>query len=218
MIEILIVDDHEVVGEGTKKLLSTEAEFRVDYMMCSIEASQLIKSKTYDIYIVDLNMANKNGIELTKDIHQVHQDAKVLIFTGHDIILYFNYLIDIGVSGFISKSNSGEQLIRAIWCAMDGQSVIPIDLLTQLRKRDNEIVLDNGKIIHLSQSEEKILLSLIRGLTNDEISEEMFMAKRSVERYLTGIYKKLNVSSRAEAIAKAYELNLIPEVVIQNTP
>lgn len=218
MIEILIVDDHEVVGEGTKKLLSMEPEFKVDFMMCSTEAAQLIKNRTYDIYIVDLNMANKNGIELTKDILEVHQEAKILIFTGHDINLYFNYLIDIGVSGFISKSNSGDQLIRAVRCAIDGESVIPIDLLTQLRKRENEIVLDNGKIIHLSQSEEKILLNLIRGLTNDEISEEMFMAKRSIERYLTGIYKKLNVSSRAEAIAKAYELNLIPEVVIQNAP
>lgn len=214
MIEILVVDDHEVIGEGTKNLLASEKGFSVDFMKCSTQVAQHIRGKTYNIYIIDLNMPNKNGLELTIEILKVHQDAKVLIFTAHNLFTHFNYLMDSGVSGFISKSSSKKQLIRAVQCAVEEEAVIPFDLLAQLRRTEYETITDCGRKINLSQVEEDILVKVSEGKSNDEIAEELYMSRRNVEHHLTEIYKKLHVKSRAEAIVLARELDFIPVVIV----
>ncbi|MDQ0256417.1 two-component system competent response regulator ComA [Evansella vedderi] len=214
MITILIVDDHSIVGEGTKTLLASEPDFSTDFLGSSVEIVDLIKEKKYDVYLLDLHMPEISGIELTKKIVCVHKDAKVLIFTGHDISSHFNYLMEVGVSGFISKSSSKQQLIRTVRGAVDNQAVIPLELLHQLRRTENKKCIENGKEINLTRKEEEILIKVAEGLTNEQIGEKIFMTKRSVERYLTGIFKKLKVSSRVEAVEKGRMLGLIPEVLI----
>ena len=214
MIEILIVDDHEVMGEGTRYVLADEKGFTVDFMKCSMQAAQQIKEKSYDIYILDLNMPKKNGLELTAEILKVHREAKVLIFTDHNLITHFNYLMDCGVSGFISKSVSKQQFIRTIQCAVDGEAVIPFELLSQLRRSEYEIMTDCGKKITLSPEEEEVLVRLSQAKSNKEIAEELHMGQRNVEHHLTRIYKKLDVKSRADAIVLARELDLIPVIVM----
>ncbi|MDL4838912.1 response regulator transcription factor [Aquibacillus rhizosphaerae] len=214
MIKILIVDDHEVVGEGTKSLLSSVEEFRVDFIVCSKEANELIKKNKYDVYIFDLNMPGKNGVELTDHLLSIDEDAKVIIFTGHDISSHFNHLVEIGVSGFISKECSKKQLIRAIWCAIDGQAVVPVELLYQLRRTENQVKLRNGNSVSLSQTEEAILIRVAKSNSNDEIADELYMSRRNVERHLTKIFKKLQVNSRSEAMIKGKELGLLPEIVV----
>ncbi|MFN7249519.1 MAG: response regulator [Anaerobacillus sp.] len=214
MINILVVDDHSIVGEGTKRLLESETDFRVDFFGSSLETIELIKAKNYDVYLLDLHMPEISGIALTKEILNVHRDAKVLIFTGHDIFCYFNYLIQSGVSGVLSKTSSKQQLIRTIRGVIDNQAVIPLELLQQLRRTENKICFEGGNEIKLTQKEEAILLKVAEGGTNEQIAEELFSSKRSVERHLTNIFKKLHVSSRAEVIAKGRNLGLIPDVLI----
>lgn len=214
MINILIVDDHELVGEGTKNILAGEPEFNLNLIISSEEASQHIHEHHYDLYIFDLNMPERNGFELTQQVLSVDPDAKILIFTGLDVSTYFNYMIESGVSGFISKTDSKRQLIRAVWCAIEGQAVIPIELLAQLRRTNTEIKLSDGVKISLSEKEEKILIQVAKGLTNEEIAENLYMSKRNVERYLTTIFKKMRVSSRGEAIIKGKKLEFIPEIMV----
>jgi two-component system competent response regulator ComA len=213
MITILVVDDHSIVGEGTKALLASEPDISADFLGSSVEIVDLIKEKKYDVYLLDLHMPEFSGIELTKKILCAHNDAKVLIFTGHDISSHFNYLIEVGASGFISKSSSKQQLIRTVRGVVDNQAVIPLELLYQLRRMENKKCLDNGKEINLTQKEEEILIKVAEGATNEQIAEELFISKRSVERHLTNIFKKLYVTSRAEVVAKGRMLRLIPEVM-----
>lgn len=215
MTRILIVDDHAVVGEGTKAILDEEADFFVDVLTNSEDVTKrLAENEKYDIYILDLHMPGVNGLELTNIILGIQPCAKVMIYTGYDIAAHFNHLIQIGVSGFISKSSSSQQLIRAVRCTIDNQSVIPLELLHQLRRTEYKPVVQNGREIVLTQKEEEILLKVAKGRTNDQIAEELYMSRRSVERYLTGLFKKLNVSSRAETIRKAKEIGLISEILI----
>ena len=86
MINILIVDDHEVVGEGTRDLLLSEPDFHVDYVRCSKEVIRIVEENSYDIYLFDLDMPEKNGLDLTTDILKIDENARVLIFTGHDMV------------------------------------------------------------------------------------------------------------------------------------
>lgn len=214
MINILIVDDHQLVGEGTKQILSSEPEFNAKWVVSSQEVKQLVKHEKYDVYVFDLNMPGKNGLQLSTEVLSIDPNAKILIYTGLDITTYFNYLMDIGVSGFISKSYTKQQLIRSIWCAVEGLALIPVELISQLRRLGNEVNLKNGKKISITSSEEGLLFQVAKGLENDDIADNLYMSKRNVERNLTMIFKKLQVSSRGEAIVKGKELGLIPEVII----
>ncbi len=213
MNTILVVDDHSIVGEGTKRLLESEPDFRVDFFGSSTEVINLIKEKKYDVYLLDLDMPEISGLALTKEILNRNIDAKILIYTGHDLSSHFNYLVQEGVSGFVSKSSSSQQLIRTIRGVIDGQAVIPLDLLYELRRTQNNKYIEIGKEINLLEKEEEILRKVAEGLTNEKIAEETFMSRRTVERHLTNIFKKLNVSSRAEVVVKARLLGFIPEVI-----
>ena len=213
MINILIVDDHVLVGEGTKAMIENETNYNVDFMEPSSQLDVVLKEKEYDIYILDLYMPNRNGLDLAKEIKSFYPKAKILMYTGHEISSVFNYLIEIGVSGFISKTCSRNQLIRYIECAINNEAVIPINLLHQLRRTRNKTVLENGVEIAFSQKEEEILGYVVKGYTNDQIAEELYMSKRNVERYLTGIFRKLNVSSRGQVISKIKELNILPQSI-----
>ena len=91
---------------------------------------------------------------------------------------------------------------------------IPIDLFTQLRLSEYEVELENGQKVILTEKEQEILVEVSRGLTNEETAENVYMSKRTLERNLTNIYKKLQVASREEALVKVFELGLIPDVII----
>lgn len=215
MINILIVDDHQLVGEGTKEILSSEPTYNVEWVDSSREAIDLFKDFKYDVYVFDLDIPDINGFKLSSQVLEIYPDAKILIYTGHDISIYFKYLIDIGVSGFISKTYTRQQLIDSIRYVLDGFALIPVELLSQLRNADSKANLKNGEGISLTELEKGIILQISKGLTNDHISKNLHMSKRNVERILTKLYQRLQVSSRREAVIKSKELGLIPEFHIK---
>ena len=113
MIRVLIVDDHPAVGEGTKNIIDQQVDMQAMIISESNQVIHVLKENQYDVYLLDLYMPKINGLELTKMILQVEPDAIVLIYTGFDVIAHYNLLIEAGVSGFVSKTSSSEQLITA---------------------------------------------------------------------------------------------------------
>ncbi|WP_368666359.1 LuxR C-terminal-related transcriptional regulator [Ammoniphilus sp. CFH 90114] len=116
-----------------------------------------------------------------------------------------------GVSGFISKTSTREQLIQTIRCAARKEAIIPMQLLKQLRRQ--EIVVQ-GDTEHdqttISQEEDKLLRELAKGRSNKEISKTLMISQRSLEYSLTELFHKLKVSSRVEVIKKAKSLGILP--------
>ena len=133
--------------------------------------------------------------------------------SGFDLISHYNILIEVGVVGFISKLATLEQLKNAIRCAMRDEAVIPLQLLKQLRRASVTSVTQEGlrKLgnLTLADREQEILNCIARGLTNMEISDELFLSKRTIEYNLTKIFNKLKVSSRVEALQVAKKFGLI---------
>ncbi|MFC0522411.1 response regulator [Pontibacillus salicampi] len=219
MIRILIVDDHPAVGTGTKTLLEQEEDMEVDVISDSLEAEEQIKANQYDVVLLDLYMPGLNGIELTKQIRLQYPDLKVLIYTGFDLNTHFNLLVEANISGFVSKTASKEQLVTAIHCALREEVVVPVHLFKQLRRVEAKASppsLDDEqetqtKSISLNEKEQSILIEVSKGLTNRHIAQNLHMSQRSVEYTLTGIFNKLEVRSRTEALMKAKELGLISE-------
>jgi two-component system competent response regulator ComA len=220
VINILIVDDHPSVGEGTKTIVEQEDDMKATVIIDSEKALEVLHEDKYDVYLIDLYMPKLNGIELTKAIKQFDPDAIILIYTGFDIPTHYNLLIDSGVSGFISKTGTKEQLVTSIRCALREEVVIPLALLKQLKRVDTAPSTKEGfqslGDISLSMKEQQILEGISKGLTNKAIAIELSMSQRTIEYNLTKIFSKLGVSSRTEALMKAKEFGLFSELTMSS--
>ncbi|ATA58752.1 two-component system response regulator [Geobacillus stearothermophilus] len=212
MIHILVVDDHRLVGEGTKNMLESEQDFQVELVTSGTEAEQMMEQRTYDVFLLDWRMPDMSGIELSKRILEKQPNAKIVIYTGYDIVPFLNYFIESGITGFVSKTASSEQLVTAIRCALRDEAVIPVHVLRQLRLFEVKARMEEEEEhIALDMFEQNILIEVANSLSNKEIARKHCMSQRSLERQLSRIFSKLCVSSRIEAVEKAKQLGLIPE-------
>ena len=216
MVNILLVDDHMSVAEGTRALLEQNSKYTVSVCYTPLEVIEKIKIETFDLFLFDLYMPEINGIELSKMVLERISDARIIIYTGYDINSHFNLIVESGVSGLVSKTASIKQLIRAIECAVNGEVLIPIDLFRSLRKsHDVSVISDQDKsiTIALSEREQLILKYVSKGLTNREIAENLIVSQRLVEYDLTNIYQKLKAKSRTEALMKATKYKLLDAIM-----
>ncbi|EKN68838.1 response regulator transcription factor [Schinkia azotoformans] len=219
MINILLVDDHPSVREGTKAMIEADNQYQVTLAASGEEAIERIESSSYDLYIFDLFIDTINGIDLTKRVIAKDAEANVLIMTGFDIESHFNILMEAGAGGFISKTASKDQLLTAIKCALRKEAILPISFLQQLRQIEFKGVINDGDAksgISLNEKEQQVLYEASLGKSNKEIAQSLMISQRMVEYHLTKIFGTLNVSSRGEAVAKARELRLLPREVFTN--
>ncbi len=184
---------------------------KVTVALSALEAMDNVKNETFDIILCDLNMPAISGLELTKRLIQNDPECKVIIYSGYEIGTHFNLLVESGVSGFISKTASREQLHNAIRSALRGEAVIPISLLKQLRR--NEVAISRAELsiedVSINDREIAILNEVATGISNKELATLLHVSQRNVEYQLTKIFEKLNVRSRSEAIREAKRLGLI---------
>lgn len=208
MIHILVVDDHPAVREGTKAILEVEPGIQIDclnppYTIEAIEAFDFIK---FDVILMDLNLGDINGIELSKKIISMNNSCKVILYTGYDVDDYFEEAIRLGIHGAVSKTESKEKLMDYIGHVINGDIVVPYHLIRKiLDPKQNKTTETELSDTVFNDREKAILHEVEKGLTNQEIADHLHLSKRSIEYSLTSIFTKLNVSTRTEAvlIAKA---------------
>jgi two-component system, NarL family, competent response regulator ComA len=211
-MDILLVDDHRSVVEGTKMLIESEPDMNVTIETDVFLVPDLVRLKEFDVMLLDLYMPNMNGADLTRRILSHVPNAVILIYSGFEIAPHFNLLMESGISGFIAKTSTRDQLIRAIRCAAAKETIIPTQLFKQLRRQ--EIVVSVGESEQdrttITHEEDRLLRELSKGKSNKEISKTLMISQRSLEYMLTEIFQKLHASSRVEAIKKAKALGILP--------
>lgn len=200
MIHILHVDDHPSVALGTKFMLEKEEDFKVESVTSGKKALELINERDFDVFIFDLKMPEMNGRELAEKVIEINPEAKVLIYTGYEIAPYFNELFTSGVVGFLSKTDSVEQIVQTIRSILDNNAIIPIPLISQLREID--LKSENSFENPLNEEEIKLLRYIEEGKTTKEIADVIHKSTRTIEYQLTKIFKMLNVNSRKEAVKR----------------
>ena len=208
MIHILVVDDHPAVREGTKAILEVEPGIQIDCLNppYTIEAIETFDFTKFDVILMDLNLGDINGIELSKKIISMNNSCKVILYTGYDVDDYFEEAIRLGIHGAISKTESKEKLMDYIGHVIDGDIVVPYHLIRKiLDPKQNKTAETELSDTVFNDREKAILHEVEKGLTNQEIADHLHLSKRSIEYSLTSIFTKLNVSTRTEAvlIAKA---------------
>ncbi|SIS51044.1 response regulator transcription factor [Salimicrobium flavidum] len=218
MTNILIIDDHPAVGTGTKAMIEQNSEMKVDVVEKATEVEAMVSQGNYEVLLIDLYMPGVNGLELSKRIKKEWPEITTLIYTGFDLSTHFNMLVEAEIDGFVSKTASQEQLLTAIRCAMRDEVVVPLHLFKQLRRTEASATsirmnwTKEEEALSLNEKEQAILKEVSKGLTNKTIATNLHMSQRSVEYTLTGIFNKLDVRSRTEALYKAQELGLISKV------
>jgi NarL family two-component system response regulator LiaR len=206
-IKILIADDHAVVRDGTRQILEQEKDMEVIAEAADgAEAIKLAGSTRPDVAIIDIAMPGVDGIEATRQIKSLYPKIAVLILSAYDDDQFIFSLLEAGAAGYLLKSVRGRELIDAVRQVHAGESVLHPAIA---RKVLNRFVPSSGKAPGqkstevLSDREIEVLKHATRGLSNQNIADELCLSLRTVQDNLGHIFNKLQVSSRTEAVVRA---------------
>jgi DNA-binding NarL/FixJ family response regulator len=211
VIRILLVDDHALVREGTRRLLETENDVQVVAEASSgEEAIEVARSLQPDIAVMDIAMPGIGGIEATRAIKKYCPETAVLILSAYDDEPYLLALLDAGAAGFLLKNVHGQELIQAIRAVARGESLLQPSIAEKMMRRLSarpDTTLRSTNV--LSEREFEVLRLAARGLPNKEIAARMSLSIRTVHSHLANIFMKMQVGSRTEAVLLALRQGMI---------
>lgn len=206
-MNLLIVDDHPVVLNGTKALLQHIHSWNIEIEHEPAAVIERMNDTAFQLFLLDINMQPINGIELAKKIKHIQPDAFIILYTGYDLVDYYDLLIERKIDALLSKTATKEQVIQTISATLRGECLLPADFLDFIQRKI-QAPLPTGEPA-ISEKEQEILQLVARGCTNKAIAIELSVTQRTIENYLSKIFVRLNVESRAEAVLKAKDLGWI---------
>jgi DNA-binding NarL/FixJ family response regulator len=209
-IRILIADDHPMFRFGIRALLSTEPGTEVvGEATDGQEAVHLATSLKPDLILMDINLPQLNGIEATRQILKQNPGIGILIITMFEDDTIFAAL-QAGARGYILKGAEGEETLRAIHAAANGESIFSPAVAQRLTRFFVQSSKEsaNQPFQELTHRERDILRLIAQGLTNAVIAERLSLSPKTVRNQVSIIFSKLHVSDRMEAIVKAREAGL----------
>ncbi len=216
-IRVLLVDDHAVIRDGLRLLLSAEADFEVVGTACSgEEAARLVSSLQPDVVVMDITLEGQDGLETTRQIKTRHEDrVKVLALTIHEGPDYFFAMLEAGADGYVPKRAASEDLIQAIRVVAGGEvylhhSVAGVLVQDFLNGEAQPVESPNPvNLARLTDRERVIMLLIAEGLRNQDIAEQLTISPKTVSRHRENILRKLNLRTRSELIRYAIKNGLI---------
>ena len=206
-IRILVVDDHQVVREGLRRMLEQEEDMKiVGQSANSEEALSQVITLSPDIVLMDIKMPGVDGIELTRQLKEKQPFCNVIMLTLYDE--YLTEAIEAGATGYLLKDVKREELVRAIRAVHEGRSPLNLSLSRdQLAELTTPV--ESKQRAYLSERELTILRMIADGVTTEEIANKLFLSQASIKRSVRLTFEKLGVRNRSEAVSEAYKRKLI---------
>ncbi len=213
-IRILLVDDHALMREGLRQLLSLEADLRVvDEAVDGFAAIQKVRQLQPDVVLMDISMPVVDGIAVTHQIIQEFPTMAVIMLTMHRQDQQVLQAIKNGARGYLLKTASSQELAQTIRRVHAGHVQIEPELtgtIVSEFRRLSSLSSESSSLTELSEKEVDILRCLAMGLSNKEIAEQLAYSEKTVKNYLSVIFQKLSIRDRTQAAIFAFRHGLIP--------
>jgi two-component system invasion response regulator UvrY len=209
MIKVMIADDHVLIREGLKKLLSKESDISVQAEAQSVdEVIQHIEGGQFDVLVLDISMPGGNGLDLLKDLKQRFPSLNILILSIHPEEFFAVRALRSGASGYLTKETAADEVVKAIRKVAGGGRYVSPSLAERLASELNEKA---GKSDHqvLSDREFQVFRMIAEGKTISAIAEELYLSKSTVNTYRARVLRKMNMKSSAEIIHYAIRNRLL---------
>jgi two-component system response regulator NreC len=203
-IRLLVVDDHAVMRDGIRALLSLHEDIEiVGEAATGQEAIEKARDLTPDVIIMDIAMPGMDGLEATRRILKANPREKILVLTQHDDKEYILSAIKAGSSGYVPKRALGSELVSAIRAVYHGGSFLYPSAATALIQDYRNQALEGDSYDQLTPREREILKLIAEGHTSREIAEMLFITLKTVTGHRAKIMEKLGLHNRTELIKYA---------------
>jgi DNA-binding NarL/FixJ family response regulator len=211
-VKVLVVDDHDVVREGIRMVLSSDPELDVVGTASSGEqAIEEVHRLHPDVVVMDIGMPGISGFEATRRIRESEPDVKVVALTVHDSEAYVFQMLQAGATGYVVKRAAAEDVIQAVKRASQGEAVLHPSV-AKLVIKDYLSRVERGEessFDSLSDREREILKLIAEGRTNREIAELLFLSIKTVQAHRANLMHKLGMHDRTELVKYAIRKGII---------
>jgi DNA-binding NarL/FixJ family response regulator len=205
---VLIVDDHPIVRQGLRRMIEPEPDLVVcGEVQTEREARTAIRALSPDVVIVDISLAQGDGLELVRDVHAQQPELPMLVLSMHDELIYAERLLAAGASGYIMKQAASDQLLIALRQVLSGGTYLSESLAGNLGRSDAAIggsgVGSADPIDRLSNRELQVLSLIGRGMSSREAAEALGLSVKTVETHRQSLKRKLNLATNAQLLQYA---------------
>lgn len=213
MVRLAIADDHQLVLDGLKSLISNVADFELVAEGNNGKDLCLIADNfKVDVVLVDIDMPIMNGMQATEIIKKKHPDVKVIILTMHNEKGIIQKVIELGADGYLLKNTNQQELSNAIIKVHAGEKYFSSDVTMSLVSsgEGNKVKLQNLELdTSLTEKEIEILKYIAQGFSNKEIGDKLFISHRTVDTHRTNLMRKLDAKNIAGLIRYAMRAGLV---------
>ncbi|MBP6209942.1 MAG: response regulator transcription factor [Anaerolineales bacterium] len=211
-IKVLLADDHHMVRAGIRQLLESARDIRVIAEAGDGKTAQsLIEKHKPDVAVLDIQMPEVSGIEVTRWARAHMPQIGILILTAYDDEPYVKAVLQAGAHGYVLKTASTDDLIQAVRDVHEGKSVLD-PAVTRKIMTSLFNVPEKKELESLTDRELDVLRLTAKGFTNKAIGVQLKISNRTVQGHLAHIFAKLQANSRTEAVMRGVSLGLIAQV------
>ena len=208
--KIAITDDHEIVLQGIQTMLQdTDQVKTVGLYTTGNQTKDAIPKDNPDILLLDINLPDINGIQLCKQLKRSHPKLKIIAISNYDEVSFIKRMLSNGADGYLLKNTDRLELLTAFKTVLEGGQYIQRDIEKKLLNESLGNKTNNGSLIKLTRREKEVLEAIAEELTNQEISEKLFISKKTVEVHRINIMSKMGARNSAGIIKIAMENGLL---------
>ena len=203
-IKVFITDDHYMVVEGIRSLLLLEKGIEwMGHAMNAASCMAYLRQQQPDVLLLDINLPDKSGIDLCKEIKEKYPDIQILGLSSFNQQSYIQKMIQNGASGYLLKNASQEEIVKAIKAVMDGDTFMSTEAANTIRENKN------ARIPVITRREKEVLQLIADGLTNHAIAEKLFISTTTVDTHRNSLLSKFEVRNTANLVRLAAQFDLI---------
>ena len=208
-VRLLIADDHAVVRQGIRQILSDAPEVKiVAEAATGVEALELMRCSDVDLVLLDLSMPGLNGLDVVRQLRHDRPEVRILVLSVHPEEQYAVRVMKAGASGYLTKDSAPEELISALRHIASGHKYVTATLAERLA---TELEIGNDRLPHeaLSDREYQVMLLIAEGLRVQDIAERLSLSAKTVSTYRTRLLRKMNMRTSTELVRYALKHGLI---------